>query len=204
MLSSDPFKRFQPRHLIKQTVIKAATALSAVVLLTSLSCGKRRAPTPPRERVAQRVALSGFQRGSNVVLSWKMPARNAGRGSILNISRADIYRLAEPSTSPLVLSEEEFASRSVLIATVPITNADFRLKTINYRDKLEFAGQDARLRYSVRLANAAGQKATFSNFLLIEPAARVSAAPSSLIAEVSQEAVKLTWGAPNANVDKST
>src|SRR5436190_14815278 len=204
MLSSDPFKRFQPRHLIKQTVIKAATALSAVVLLTSLSCGKRRAPTPPRERVAQRVALSGFQRGSNVVLSWKMPARNAGRGSILNISRADIYRIAEPANAALNLSEEEFATRSVLIATVPITDADFGLKTITFRDKLEFAGQAARLRYSVRLANASGQKAAFSNFLLVEPIARVAEAPTSLSAKVSQERIQLSWTAPIQNEDRST
>jgi fibronectin type 3 domain-containing protein len=133
-----------------------------------------------------------------------MPARNAGKGSVLNISRADIYRLAERATSPLVLSEEEFASRSTLIASIPITDADFGLKTITHRDKLEFAGQAVRLRYSVRLANASGQKAAFSNFALIEPAARISSAPSSLAAEVSQEAITLRWSAPTVNIDQST
>jgi hypothetical protein len=182
---------------------KAPIALLAFVLLISLSCGKRRPPLPPNERVPQRVELSGFQRGSNVVLSWKMPAHNAAKGSVLNISRADIYRLAEPASSPLTLSEEEFASRSILIATVPITDADFALKTITYRDKLEFAGQAARLRYSVRLANASGQKAAFSNFLMVEPVARVAEAPASLSAEVTQDAVKLSWIAPTTNVDKT-
>jgi len=133
-----------------------------------------------------------------------MPARNAGKGSVLNISRADIYRLAEPASAPLNLSEEEFASRSILIATVPITDADFALKTIIFRDKLEFAGQAARLRYSVRLANASGQKAAFSNFLLVEPIARVAQAPASLSATVSQENIRLTWTAPVQNENKST
>jgi fibronectin type 3 domain-containing protein len=201
MLIDKPVKRSTSRIRFKLTEHKAALALLTLVLLTSLSCGKRRPPLPPNERVSQRVDLSGFQRGSNIVLSWKMPVRNAGKGSVLNISRADIYRLAEPATAPLVLSEEEFASRSILIATVPITDADFGLKTITFRDKLEFAGQSARLRYSVRLANASGQKAAFSNFFLIEPVARVAAAPTSLSTEVSQEAISLSWNAPGSNVD---
>jgi hypothetical protein len=204
MLIVRPIKHPASQSSFKHLAIKAPIALLAFVLLFSLSCGKRRPPLPPKERIAQRVELSGFQRGSNVVLSWKMPARNAGKGSVLNISRADIYRLAEPANSQLVLSEEEFASRSILIATVPITDADFGLKTITYRDKLQFAGQAARLRYSVRLANASGQKAAFSNFLLIEPVARIAAPPTSLSADLSQDAIKLNWTAPAENVDKST
>ena len=173
-------------------------------MLLSLSCGKRRAPQPPIERVAQRVEAAGFQRGSQVVLSWKMPARNAPSGSILNISRADIYRLAEPLNSPLTLSEEEFASRSTLVATVPIKGDDFELKTISYNDALEFSNQPARLRYAVRLVNASGQKAGFSNFVLLEPASRVASSPTSLSTEITQDAVKLNWTAPAANVDGST
>ena len=196
-------KQITSRVRLKRISHKASIALLALTLLSALSCGKRRPPLPPRERIQQRVDLSGFQRGSNVVLSWKMPARNAGRGSVLNISRADIYRLAEPANAPLELSEEEFASRSILIATVPITDADFALKTLTYRDQLQFAGQAARLRYSVRLANASGQKAAFSNFLLIEPIARVAAAPTSLSATVSQDAITLSWTAPIENVDKT-
>src|SRR5215813_4597450 len=204
MLIDNRLKHIASRTRLKQMNSKAPIALLAFALLISLSCGKRRPPLPPNERVPQRVELSGIQRGSNVVLSWKMPARNAAKGSVLNISRADIYRLAEPANSPLVLSEEEFASRSILIATVPITDADFALKTITYRDKLQFAGQAARLRYSVRLANASGQKAAFSNFLLVEPVARIAAPPTSLSAHFSQDAIKLSWTAPTENVDKTT
>jgi len=178
MLTGRLIKQQSSSARFKRLASKAPIALLALVLLASLSCGKRRPPLPPTERVSQRVELSGFQRGNTVVLSWKMPARNAGKGSVLNISRADIYRLAEPANAPLVLSEEDFASRSILIATVPITDLDFALKTITFRDQLQFAGQAARLRYSVRLANASGQKAAFSNFLLIEPVARVAAAPT--------------------------
>lgn len=132
-----------------------------------------------------------------------MPARNAPTGSLLNISRADIYRLAEPLNSPLSMSEEVFASRSILVATLTIRDSDFGAKTLTYTDPLQFAGQAARLRYAIRFVNASGQKAGFSNFFLLEPAARIAGAPTSLSATVTQEAVKLDWDPPTTNVDGS-
>jgi hypothetical protein len=200
--SADPLHNLSRR--IKLPAPKAALALIAVVLLTGLSCGKRKPPLPPRERVLQRVEISGFQRGNQVILSWKMPARNAPEGNTLNIKRADIYRLAEPLTSPQGLSEEEFAARSTLVATLNITDTDFGLKTLNYADALQFAGQAARLRYAIRFVNSSGQKAAFSNFFLLEPASRIAGAPTSLSAIVSQDTIKLTWDAPTANVDGTT
>jgi fibronectin type 3 domain-containing protein len=169
-----------------------------------LACGKRKPPVPPKERVLQRVELTGFQRGNQVVLSWKMPARNAPKGDVLNISRADIYRLVEPMTAPLQLSEEEFANRSSLIAAVKITDSDFGLQTLTHRDTLEFAGQPARIRYAVRLVNASGQRAAFSNALLIEPTASLASTPSQLTAEATQEMIRLEWQAPVTNIDGST
>ena len=190
--------------VLKLARSKAPLALIAVVVLTGLSCGKRKPPLPPRERVLQHVEVTGFQRGNQVILSWKMPARNAPQGSVLNISRADIYRLAEPLSSPQTLSEEEFASRSTLVATLNIRDSDFGAKELTYADTLQFAGQAARLRYALRFVNASGQKAGFSNFVLLEPAARIAGAPTSLSAALTQDAVKLDWDAPTANVDGST
>ncbi len=186
-----------------QSKNKALWALAALVVFTASGCGKRGAPVPPKERVLQRVEVSGFQRGNQVILSWKMPARNASKGSVLNISRADIYRLAEPMTAPLQLSEEEFSNRSTLIAAVAITDADFGLKTLTYRDSLEFAGQAARLRYAIRFVNATGQKAAFSNALLIEPTSKVAANPTLLTAEASQDAIRLKWLPSLLNIDGS-
>jgi hypothetical protein len=165
------------------------------------ACGKRGVPLPPRERVSQRAEIAAFQRGNQVVLSWTMPARNAPTANVQHISSIDIFRLAEPLSSPLAMSEEEFASRSILIASMPITDADFGLKALNYRDTLEFAGQPVRLRYAIRYVNASGQRAAFSNFFLLEPAARVANAPTSLSETVSQDAITLTWTAPTQNVD---
>ncbi len=204
MLNIPLLKRTRLRYRLKQLANKAPLAALALVLLSDLSCGKRTPPVPPKERVVQRVELGGFQRGNQVMLSWKMPERNAPRSSVLNIDRIDIYRLAEPASASLTLSEEEFASKSTLIATLAIKDSDFGLQTLTYPDKLEFAGQLARLRYAMRFANASGQKAGFSNFFLIEPTAKVAAGPTSLSAEYSQDAVTLKWRQSSANIDGST
>lgn len=169
-----------------------------------LACGKRGLPVPPKEKVLQRVEISGFQRGNQIILSWKMPSRNAPKGNVTNISRADIYRLAEPLNAPLQLSEEEFANRSTLISSLAIADTDFGTRTLSYKDALEFAGQAARLRYAIRFVNASGQKAGFSNSLLIEPTSKVAANPTALQAEASQEAIRLTWLPSRGNIDGST
>ncbi len=188
----------------KHNAAKAPLTLIVLGVLLSMGCGKRGAPVPPKERVLQRVEISGYQRGNQIIISWKMPSRNASAGSVLNISRADVYRLAEPVTAPLQLSEEEFANRSTLIAAMPITNADFGSKDLLYKDTLAFAGQAARLRYAIRFVNAAGQKAAFSNSLLIEPTSKVAGTPVSLVAEASQDAIRLKWQPAATNVDGST
>lgn len=183
---------------------KTALALITIALLMFFSCGKRKLPLPPVERIQQRVEVTGFQQGDQVRLEWKMPARNASDGSILNISRVDVYRLIEPLGAPLSLSEEEFSSRSTLISSVPVSANDFGLKTLTYFDKLEFAGQPARLRYAIRFVNSSGQKAAFSNFLLVEPSAKIAQNPTDISAKVSQQKIEIIWVAPRQNVDGST
>lgn len=191
-------------HLSKALKRKSTAAFLALITapaLFSLNCGKRTPPVPPKEKVAQTIELTGFQRGNNIILSWKMPLRNARPGSILNIARADVYRLAEPLGSPAAMSEEEFASRSLLIAAYRITDDDFGGKSLQFVDRLTFAGQPVRLRYAVRLVNSEGQKAAFSNFVLIEPAGKIAEPPADVRAEVSQNAIRIEWQTPEKNID---
>ncbi|HEY6047306.1 MAG TPA: hypothetical protein VIU65_11930 [Pyrinomonadaceae bacterium] len=162
---------------------------------------------PPTERVQQRTeSLSGIQRGNQVILSWPAPRRNAPDPSVQSIRRIDVYRLAEKPRAPLALTEEEFAARSTLIGSVTYDEIKSAGDTLTYADTLELAGEPARLRYAVRYVNAAGQRAAFSNFLLLEPAARV-ANPPTIIAtgkEVGEHALTITWQPPTANIDGST
>lgn len=186
--------------------VKAFKLFVPLCLMIALfsACGKRRPPLPPVERVVQRVEVNGKQIGDRIDLFWKMPARNAGAGNTLNISRIDIYRLAERLDEPLSLTESEFAARSTLIGSIQVTSADFGLKEKVFSDKLQIAGQAARLRYAVRFVNTDGQKASFSNFFLIEPAANVAGSPADVRVTASQTAVLLEWTAPRFNLDGSS
>lgn len=173
--------------------------------LLSTGCGKRRPPLPPLENIPQRTELlSGVQRGNQVILSWPAPLRNASAGSVQSIRRIDIYRLAEKPAAPLPLTEEEFAARSTLIGSVTYETISAASETITYVDTLELAGEPTRLRYALRYVNAAGQRAAFSNFLLIEPAARIAEPPTLLNQETAEAGITINWKAPASNIDGST
>jgi hypothetical protein len=172
--------------------------------LTFAGCGKRRPPQPPVERVPQRTELlSGVQRGNQVILNWPAPRRNASDESVQSIRRVDVYRLAEAVDDPLPLTEEEFSARANLIGSVTPEQIAEAAETLAYTDELSLS-EPVRLRYAVRYVNAAGQRASFSNFLLIEPAASVSQPPNvGRAPEVGENAVIVRWEAPEANVDNT-
>jgi hypothetical protein len=175
--------------------------------VVSAGCGKRRPPLPPVERVQQRTELlSGAQQGNRVILSWPAPQRNAPDSSVQSIRRIDVYRLAEKPGTPLPLTEEEFAARSTLVGSVTSQQIKNAGETLSYADTLELAGEPTRLRYAVRYVNASGQRAAFSNFLLIEPAARIALPPTLVTTgkEISEDAITLSWQPPAANIDGST
>lgn len=175
-----------------------------ILLLLGSACGKRLPPQPPLERVQQRTEqLSGYQRGNEVILSWPAPVRNATNSSVQSIRRIDVYRLSEKPTALLGLTEEEFAARSTLIGSVTYDQIKDAKETLTYRDSLGLGGQSTRLRYSVRYVNSAGQRAAFSNFLLIVPAARIAQPPKSLASEIAETGITLKWEAPAANIDGS-
>jgi hypothetical protein len=180
--------------------------LFVAVIFAAPGCGNRRPPLPRVVRVQQRTELlSGAQQGNEVILSWPAPRRNAPDSSVQSIRRIDIYRLAEKPGAPLALTEEEFAARATLVGSVTFEQIQTAGDTLTYRDALELAGQPTRLRYALRYVNASGQRAAFSNFLSIEPAARIAQPPTlASPAKIAEDAITLTWEPPAANIDGST
>ena len=190
-------------------MIRISKALCLCVFVIGLGiagCGKRRPPQPPIERVLQRTELlSGTQQGNEVILSWPAPQRNAPDSSVQSIRRIDVYRLAERPGAPLALTEDEFAARATLVGSVTFEQIQTAGDTLTYRDTLELAGQPTRLRYALRYVNASGQRAAFSNFLSIEPAARIAQPPVlSAQVKIAEDAITFSWQPPAANIDNST
>ncbi|HKG46854.1 MAG TPA: hypothetical protein VKB02_09015 [Pyrinomonadaceae bacterium] len=188
--------------------LSKALGLCALLIASIVfsGCGKRRPPLPPVERVQQRTELlSGAQQGNEVILSWPAPRRNAPDSSVQSIRRIDVYRLAENPGAPLALTEDEFSARATLVGSVTFEQIQTAGDTLTYRDALELAGQPTRLRYAIRYVNASGQRAAFSNFLSIEPAARIAQAPIlSSDVKVLENSIALSWQPPAANIDNST
>lgn len=179
--------------------------LGLAALSMAPTCGKRRPPLPPVERIPQRTELlSGVQRGNQVILNWPAPRRNAGPGSVQSIRRIDVYRVAEKPNAPLPMTEEEFGARATMIGSVTYDEIKHGSDNLTYTDTLDLAGEPSRLRYAVRYVNASGQRAAFSNFLLIEPAARIAEPPGNVRAELSETAVNVKWDPPKQNIDGST
>jgi hypothetical protein len=192
-------RRSAARHLM---LLFALCALSLAP-----TCGKRRPPLAPIERVPQRTeSLSGVQRGNQIILIWLAPVRNAGEGSVQSIRRVDVYRVAEKPAAPLPMTEDEFGARATLIGSVPYEEIRKSGENLTYSDGLELAGEPARLRYALRYVNSAGQRAAFSNFFLIEPAAKIAEPPTIITTgkEKSETANTVTWEAPSRNTDGST
>jgi hypothetical protein len=179
--------------------------LGLCALSLAPTCGKRRPPLPPIERVPQRTdQLTGIQRGDQVILMWPAPLRNAGSGSVQSIRRVDVYRVTEKPNAPLPLTEDQFAARSLLVGSLSYEQIQKAGPTLTYPDTLELAGQPARLRYAIRYVNSAGQRAAFSNFFLLEPAAKVAEPPTGTRHEESETANTIKWDAPTKNTDGST
>jgi hypothetical protein len=148
--------------------------------------------------------LSGAQQGNQVILSWPAPVRNAPDSSVQSIRRIDVYRLAEKPGTARALTEDEFAASATLVGSVTYEEIRNAGDTLSYADSLELAGGPTRLRYAVRYVNATGQRAAFSNFLLIEPAVRIAQPPTVQRSEVTESAITISWQAPTANIDGST
>src|ERR1043166_7296609 len=181
--------------------------LGLCALSLAPTCGKRRPPLPPIERVPQRTEeLKGFQRGKQIILTWPAPVRNAKEGSVQSIRRVDVYRVAQKPTAPLPLTEDQFAAKAILVGSVSYDEIKNAGATLTYVDTLELAGEATRLRYAIRYVNSAGQRAAFSNFFLLEPAAKVAEPPTLIETgnEKSETAFTLTWTPPTKNIDGST
>src|SRR5204863_10129366 len=120
--------------------------LGLCLLSLAPTCGKRRPPLPPVERIPQRTQeLSGLQRGNVITLIWPAPLRNASEGSVQSIRRVDVYRVAEKLNARLSMTEDEFEARATLIGSVPYEEIKKGGPTLSYTDQLELAGEPARL-----------------------------------------------------------
>ncbi|MCS7079100.1 MAG: fibronectin type III domain-containing protein [Chloracidobacterium sp.] len=171
------------------------SGLAAVV--GGFGCAKVGPPVPPpRFTLAAAGDLTVTQYGEQIVLRFTRPARAV---------RAEVLRRVEPRDAPPALPEDVFLREARLIGFLDEA-ALAAAVSVTYTDR--FDPQDAgwsgrRIRYAVRLVDAQGRPSPLSSYAVVYPAAAVAQPPDELRAEVTQDAVRLTWRPPTSNLDGS-
>lgn len=177
-------------------------SLSLFLLVFKAGCGKIGDPLPPIPRARLIVdELSVEQQGTRLVLSFPFTRTTRTR-----LQRVDVYRLIEPPNAPMGLPVESFSQQAHVIHSITADQIPLNNSRITYNDELDLkAGQrNARYRYAVRLINAAGQAADFSNYAIITPLFSLSLPPSGLRAKQSETQIEIAWNPPQANVNETS
>ncbi len=172
--------------------------LSTAFYLLFSGCGKIGDPLPPIPRAPLMVnELKVVQQGSRLILSF--PISRPPRSE--RLQRIDIFRLIEPESAPLGLTQEAFGERASVIATIPGEQVPAGSSTITRPDLLELTQQakGLRYRYAVRLYNKDGRAADFSNYAMITPLIELAAAPTGLATQLTPTEIAITWTPPVAN-----
>jgi fibronectin type 3 domain-containing protein len=176
-------------------------ALSPCLPVFLTGCGKIGDPQPPIPRAPLIIQeLSVTQQGTELVLSFPL-VRSARSPKLLRI---DVYRLIESAGDPAGLSQEAFSERARVINSIEQIPA--QTSTITYRDSLDLktTARNQRYRYAIRLVNAAGQAADFSNYANAEPLLDLSLPPTDLKATQREKEIELNWSPPPANESGTT
>jgi hypothetical protein len=192
---------YSKKHLFQRLCWTIIIAFSALVVV---GCGRVGPPLPPiKYKALVPEMLQARQRGTNLVLTWPKPGVIAMQNS--KVSRAEILRRDETTDTPLRLPEEKFLEEARVIGTIPskdITDAEANI--LFFTDTLPTSPSPAlRYRYAIRYTNFSGVSLPLSNYVLIEPTASIAKAPEKISTELTQEAIKLSWSAPVANLDQS-
>jgi fibronectin type 3 domain-containing protein len=185
--------------------------LFALCLLPFLcACGKPGAPIPPARLTERATDLSAIQRGPKIILNWSLPALNKREGESSYIARVEVYRLIERRDEEPVLDSIDFETAAATIGELDRATIEALAQTtgnLQFTDSIN-AGQpsaDVRWRYAVRYFNKRGQKAAFSNTVVIEPVAVIAAQPTALrAANQGQGEVLIEWNGAATNIDGST
>jgi len=173
-------------------------------------CAKTGDPQPPIVVVPKPAAdLAAIQHSDSIVLSVSMPAENTN-GSPAAVPRLiEVYRRAElQRTDAGPLPETEFFKGAVKTLSIPADEAPQYVKsgTLVLRDALPNANDPEMYRrayrYAVRFLNRKGQSAGLSNQAFLAPIPMPDP-PRLLAAEITQDALRLSWEPPAKNIDGS-
>ena len=188
---------------------RAIALLAIAISALSGACGKVGPPLPPLGKTPTRVTqLAATQVGGLIRLTWSAPRLDLSLGEDAAIRRADVYRLRQDRNVPPLSLADDFEAAADIVGFLDYETLKKQLKDtdkLSYEDTLDL-GQSAallntRFQYAVRYVDARGRPQQFSNLVSIEPVPGIARPPSQVAATERQDAVVLTWTAPDRNID---
>jgi hypothetical protein len=185
--------------------------LLLLAVLSGVSCARIGEPQPPQVYVPiPATDLASRQLSDFVVLTVSKPERNTNGSEVTTLKSVDIYRMqdetgADDAANPV--PPELFMKRALRILSIPSSRFPEYLvdKTFVIQDRTLPGNSEAyshTFRYAVMFINNKNWSAGVSNQAVINPVA-VPPPPTALLAEGSQDSIKLRWTAPSENMDGS-
>ncbi len=177
----------------RRRVLQALGGILVAASVCSLvgGCGAPGVPTPPKPIVPKPVSdLSAHQMGSNIVLNFTLPSQSEGGDRLMEPPAIEIFRGERPAGGAGKLTTQ-------LVYTLPSAVVDNYLHEglMEFRDPLvpaSLAGQE--MVYMVR-ARATKRHASADSNVVSVRVLPVPAPPFSVVANVTETAVELTWSA---------
>jgi hypothetical protein len=176
---------------------------SALFSVLLIGCG---APGEPSERKAPTPVavadLSAAQQGYTVVLNFTLPKESVEHKSLKQLPAVEIYRSLQPASAALVVLAPGAAPAGQLLVTIPPEMVEHLAARgrLRYEDVLTAADfsqnpTGSLATYLVRTRTSPKKVSANSNTasLVVQPAAD---AISDLKAEVTREAIVLSWAPP--------
>lgn len=189
----------------------ARATVAAVVLIAACACGKVGPPQPPIGRAPARPnQLAAVQVGPSVELRWLAPHLDLRAGRDSAVIRADVYRLRQLRSAPLVTIPDEFEAAADIIGFLDYDTLKEQLSSgdrLTFEDRLDLSQPaelaNTRFLYAVRYIDARNRPQLFSNIVALEPVPGIARPPTDLKVAQQQDQITITWSAPKENIDGS-
>jgi hypothetical protein len=182
------------------------------LILTCAGCAKMADPKPSViPLIMPANDLSAHQQSDYIVLSASRPIHNVDGTEASSLKSIDVFRLEEGASAANTnkpLPESEFTKQAVRIMSIPSSRLPEYFKGNLFVIADKSLSQDATAlyshayRYAVLFINKKNRAAGLSNQAHIKPAP-IPGPPSGIAAEVTENAIKLTWNPPLENIDGS-
>ncbi len=185
-----------------------------LLLIMSISCGKKGPILPPLPKVIQEVEVFDIsQRGERLLLEWENPTAFVNGSSLPEVSEVEIwfFEVEKEGAGNKKPARNEFDKRATLLVSLKQEEfSRFRVKTEEGSVRLVYPFKLTKrhfqmdsLIFSLRVKAKKRRKSEFSPLLTVQPR-MLSLPPRSVKAAIFQDRIEVSWLPAERNLDQSS